>query len=228
MRKFAQTLILSVGLFSVSPAQAQGVFDLGALTNSVAKTSETQATSGKTAAPISAAAIASFNYTPSMERHAANKKKWLDGLKQLNPEVGAQFETGLANVDLVEEVGKAIAPLGLRTDNLADAYAIYFISAWMGANGRTDTNTKEQVAGVQKIAQSALASTPAATKLTDAQKQEMAEGFIIQTAMNELMLQAATDPAAMTKVKAEIKAGAKEMGIDTDMFTLTPTGLARK
>jgi hypothetical protein len=220
------------GLQIASPVMAQGVFDMGALTNSISTSANTQAEAARAGQVVtgpSAASLAKLNYRASLDGRKQNIKVFLDGLRGLNPDVAGEFEKVFAQVDIIDEIGKAIAPYGMKTDNMADAYTVYFLNAWMAANGRTDQNTPEQIAGVQKMAANALGSTPDMLKLDDAKKQQFSEGLMIQGFLFDAMLQAtASDPVALAKVKADTKAGAKEMGIDVDLFELTPAGLVRK
>ncbi len=225
-------LALCLGFALAPPAAAQGVFDMGALTNTISATANSQAEqkrAGQAIAAPNAAAIAALNYRPSLDVRRENIAKFVAGLKAMNPDAGAQMEQVFAQVNVIEEMGKSIAPYGLKTSNIADAYTVYFMTAWMSANGRTDDNTNEQVAGTRQMAVNALAASPDIGKLSDADKQAFAEGLLIQAMMFDAMTDAvAADPAGLAKVKGDVKAGAKEMGIDVDAFKLTPTGLARK
>lgn len=229
-RLFAFAALLALQI--ASPVMAQGVFDMGALTNSISTSANTQAEAARAGQVVtgpSAASLAKLNYRASLDVRKQNIKVFLDGLRGLNPDVAGEFEKVFAQVDVIDEIGKAIAPYGMKTDNMADAYTVYFLNAWMVANGRTDQNTPEQIASVQKMAANALGSTPDMLKLDDAKKQQFSEGLMIQGFLFDAMLQAtASDPVALAKVKADTKAGAKEMGIDVDLFELTSAGLVRK
>jgi hypothetical protein len=71
----------------------------------------------------------------------------------------------------------------LRADNVADAYTVWWVAAWLAANERTDTPTRAQFQGAKAQASKALMATPLFAKATEASKQEMAEIFLIQAAM---------------------------------------------
>ena len=112
---------------------------------------------------------------------------------------------------------------------MADAYAMYLIAAWMGANGRTEDMTQAQISGVQTMTRTTMGNVKEILVMKDSDKQRFAEGLMIGAIMNGAMTEAvANDPALKAKTMADIKAGAKEMGIDTDAFILTPAGLMRK
>jgi hypothetical protein len=232
IKKSVACLSLCIGLVVTQPAAAQGVFDMGALTNTISTTANTQAEqkrAGQAIAPPSAAALAALDYSPSMDIRRQNIAKFVTGMKAVNPDMGAQMEQLFAQVNVIDEMGKSIAPYGLKTSNIADAYTVYFMTAWMSANGRTDDNSNEQVAGTRQMAVNALTALPDIGKMTDADKQSFAEGLLIQAMLFDAMTDAvAADPAGLAKVKGDVKAGAKEMGIDVDAFKLTATGLARQ
>jgi hypothetical protein len=180
-------------------------------------------------APPSTATLAKLSFTPSLPLRKQIMAEYFKGLKEMNPEAGGQIEAALAQVDIIEMAGQAIGQYGLKTNDMADAYALYFATAWMGANGRTDDLTKDQVAGVQTMARNALGASKDLLALTDDKKQRFTEIMIVTGIMNQIMLDAVKDdPAAKAKLSAEIKAGAKEFGIDVDAFKLTATGITRK
>jgi hypothetical protein len=222
-----------MGLFLATPASAQGVFDLGALTNTISQSAGQQGTpqqsGGKVAPPPSAANIAKLSFQPSPGVRSESVAEFVKVFKTINADAGSQMEAAFAQVDIIEEIGKAMAPYGMKTDNMADAYGAYVLSAWMGANGRTEDATPAQMAGMQTMARNALTSVPDMMNLDNTKKQRFTEALLLQIFLYELMQEGVKqDPSAKTKVQADIKAAAKEMGIDTDAFTLTPNGLVRK
>ncbi len=232
MRKI--TIIISAILGMAScPAAAQGVFDLGALAKTVAAGPSTGGgqggQGGQVAPPPSTATLAKLSFAPSPVVRKQVIADFVKNMKAVNPEAGAQMEVGFAQTDIIGEISKALTPYGMKTDNMADAYAFYLITAWMGANGRTDDMTNAQITGVQKMAQAALGGSKELMALDDGKKQLFAESLLLQGMMNDAMTEAvATDPAMKFKVMGDLKAAAKELGIDTDAFILTPAGLVRK
>jgi hypothetical protein len=225
MVKFGMMLVAAM---VASPAAAQGVFDLGALTNTLSQTAAQQSTTTPPPPP-SAATLAKLTFTPSLPLRKQIMAEYFRGLKELNPEAGGQMEAALGQVDIIDMAGQAIAKYGLKTNDMADAYAVYFASAWSGATGYTPDLTKEQVAGVQAMSRNALTSSKDMLALSDEKKQRFTEMMIVAGIMNSILVDAVKDdPAATAKVAADIKAGAKEFGIDTDAFKITPTGIVRK
>ncbi|NJM50263.1 MAG: hypothetical protein HC843_04720 [Sphingomonadales bacterium] len=221
--------VISVGLSG--SVKAQGIFDLGTITQAISKGNDAQAAQQQAGitTPQKVADISAFNFTPSLELRKSNMSKFIAGMKQLNPEAGAQMEQGLAGIDVMNEMQKTVTPLGLNVNNLADAYVIYFMNAWTGANGITDTPTAAQVAGTKDMVYASFGSSADLAKLSNDDKQNTAEAFILQAVLFDLFAQAAaSEPKVKAKVESDIRAGAKTMGIDVDQYAMTPNGLVRK
>jgi hypothetical protein len=213
-------------LFSTT-AVAQGVFDMGVLTNTL--TIETRPT--PSVSPRSnerkpnLAPESSLSYSASAVVRKNNLSNFVKKTRAVDPEGASKMEAMFASTDVIDAIGKGIAPFGLRTNNVADAYTVYWTNAWLGSRGRNDTLSKQQVAAVRNQAANALLTTPAFSSASNAQKQEMSEALLVQAALIEAYVDnAKSDPALMAKVKAAITQGAKGMGLDLYKMTLTPDG----
>ncbi len=159
-------------------------------------------------------------------RTRANLAKFVEKTRATDP-VGAEKMAALfASTDVIGMIDSEMQQkFGMRADNVADAYAVWWVSAWMGAKGRTDDATPGQMAMVKRQATNALAATPEFTTATDAGKQEIAEAMLVQT----MMIQASVDTyksdlAMLAKTRAAIAKGAKGMGLDLSTMTLTDQG----
>jgi hypothetical protein len=231
-----RNLIIALATFlsvttPITAVHAQGVFDLGKITKSIAVTPPVASTNpaAQITPPPSAANLAKLTFKPSPATRKQIINEFLKGVKALQPDVGAQMETGFAKVDVIGEITKGLAGYGLKADNVADAYAYYLMTAWMGAQGRTDDYTPAQISGVQTMVRTSIASNKDLLALEDSKKQFFAESLLLQGLMNDELTKAvANDPALKTKVAGDIKTAAKELSIDLDAFSLTPSGLARK
>jgi hypothetical protein len=169
---------------------------------------------------------AATTFTPSAARTRANLAAFADKTRATDPEGAAKMEEMFASVDIIAEIGKNIAPYGLKTNNIADAYTVYWINAWeasRGIVGSTETSERAQAVRAQTV--NAMAAVPALATATDAQKQEYAEALLIQAGMISLTAEAAVnDPAYLRAVGAAVAKGAKAMGLDLDTMDLTPNG----
>lgn len=114
---------------------------------------------------------------------------------------------------------------GLRSNNVAAAYAVYWTSAWLGSRGRTDDPTQTQMMRVKRQAEQALASTPEFAAADDAARQELGEALLVQAALiGETIDQYKSDPALLAKAKAAVVQGAKASGLDLNGVELTDDG----
>ena len=167
----------------------------------------------------------SLSFRPSLLRRKQNLAQFVNKTRADNPEGAAQMAKLFATTDVIGVIGQGIAPFGLRVDNVADAYTVYWTNAWLGSRGRSDTLSQQQLTAVKNQATNALLAIPAFISASDAQKQEMAEAMLVQAAMIEAYIgNAKSDPALMSKVKAAIAKGGKGMGLDLYAMNLTPNG----
>ena len=166
-------------------------------------------------------------YKPSLTRRKVNLAQFVEKSRASDPASSAQLEKMFASTDIIVAVGKAMSLYGLNTNNLADAYAVYWTNAWLGSRGRNEDLPKTQMIAVRNQAASALLSSPELLAAADSQKQEMVEAMLVQAAMISAYIDnAKADPALMAKVKSAIAQGAKAMGLDLYAMTLTPNGFS--
>ncbi len=172
-----------------------------------------------------APAAGSTLYTPSKARRAANLQQFVARTRTVDPAGAENLAKTFAQGDIIERIGAAVAPHGLRIDDLADAYAAYWVNAWMATQGRTDQTDRATLAAVRGQAERALAGAPAITRADDAMKQQLAESLWIQAAMIETTVEHAKgQPALMAQVGQAVARGARGMGLDLPAMTLTDSG----
>jgi hypothetical protein len=167
-----------------------------------------------------------MTYKASASRRRANLATFIEKSRNGDP-LGAEKMAALFDsTDIIDMIDQRMRQVyGMRADNVSDAYAVWWTSAWMGSKGRSDDLTPGQMAMVKRQAANALAATPEFAAATDAAKQEMAEAVLIQAAMiGDAIDTYKTDPAMFAKTKAAIAKGAKGMGLDLDSMTLSDQG----
>jgi hypothetical protein len=224
-RFVAAAFAFALSMAPIGSAHAQGVFDMGALTSSIA----TNAGAAGATQGVSIS-IDTLKYTPSAELSKENLAKFYKGLNDTSPGLGTQFEQGFAGQDVFGLLDSELTKYGVNPNNLGDAMAIYWLGSWMAINARTDDPTTAQVVGTRKLVEGALGNAPSITKLSDADKQSTAQALLLQFMLNEIMLEGVKgDPAALKKVRGDLATGVKAIsGFDPSLFELTPNGLARK
>jgi hypothetical protein len=199
-------------------------------TNIMARTSEAESEadrgSAKRGSKPSVSTSAVTTYSPSAARTRANLAAFASKTRKVDPEGAAKMDQLFASTDIIGQIGQGIAPYGLKTNNVADAYAVYWINAWEASRGIAGASeTRQRAQAVRTQASNAMAAVPALATATDAQKQEFAEAMLVQAALiSAYMDDAAGNPAQLRAIGAAVAKGAKAMGLDLDTMDLTPNG----
>jgi hypothetical protein len=166
-----------------------------------------------------------LDFKSSVSRRKQNLSRFIEKTRATNPQGAAQMAKLLASTDVIDQIGRSIAPYGLSTNNVADAYAVYWTNAWLGVRGSSDSLPKAQIVAIKNQAARALSATTQFTSATDAQKQELAEALLVQAALIDASISyAKSDPALLDRVKVSIAQGAKSTGLDLSQITLTAQG----
>uniref|UniRef100_UPI00310145DC DUF6683 family protein n=1 Tax=Neorhizobium sp. EC2-8 TaxID=3129230 RepID=UPI00310145DC len=118
-----------------------------------------------------------------------------------------------------------LAKYGMRIDNLADAYAVWWIGAWQATRGSTDDPSQAATAAVRQQVMRTMAAVPEFAKANDTLKQSMSEALFMQALLLGVGLEQAKGNAAQTKAIGRAAAdGARGMGLDLTAMTLTDDG----
>ncbi|MEJ5977813.1 DUF6683 family protein [Novosphingobium sp. PS1R-30] len=184
------------------------------------------------ARPTPAARSASTtSYRPSPAVSARVREQFTTAMTRV---VGAQGSRQLAGAlsagDPVRNWLQFVGSDGLRGGDAADALASYWILNWVMANDAD--SDRSQALAVRAQVRGVLLANPGFTRLTEAQRQEMAETLIL----NFLMQHAAYGEAVRRgdrDLKARLGAAAvarfrNEMGLDLRGLRLTAAGFARR
>jgi hypothetical protein len=169
--------------------------------------------------------ISAATYTPSKARTKANLAAFADKTRTSDPAQADKMEALFASTDIMGLMGDAMRSVGLSRNNAADAFAVYWVSAWQAANGRTDTPSTETFKSVAAQAARGLSQSPEFAAANDAQKQEMAEALMLQAAMIDgHMEEAAGNTSQLKAIATAVKQGASASGLELDTMTLTEEG----
>lgn len=164
-------------------------------------------------------------FNPSASRRSANLARFVQQSRKVDPQRAAAMERLFRGTDVIAAMGQALAPVGLRTDDVADAYAVWWMSAWQLAHGDASAPDRATAQAVRAQAADALAVTPEFVSADDAAKQELAEAMLVQAALIDGMMEEyGRDPAMDSKVASSVRQGAKAFGLDLDATMLTKAG----
>lgn len=241
MKKVKIALAVSFGL-GVSPASAQyydGVFWIGQtggmhtilnhqiLAEHIKRgggkdgPSASVAVSSPAAAPASSA---SFFYSPSLQRRRGNYARFVEQSRRADP-AGAEGLAANLALDPVALMEPELATVGLRIDDVADAYAVYWVEAWQAVHGVSGDTSRATAQAVRAQAARAIAAMPAFASATAAQKQEFAESYLVQAVLvGAAKEQSKDDPGKLAQVSAAVEKGARAAGLDLRAMTLTEEG----
>ncbi|NIJ21666.1 hypothetical protein FHS95_003369 [Sphingomonas naasensis] len=244
--RWLQPLLIAAALVGAVPAHAQmfeGLPQQIAMTNLLlqpaidsakrAARGETEATRRPAATrrgPAPPAAVAATGYRSSPSVTARVRRQFADWLRSSTSADAAQkqrIRQALLNADFVGQWSAAVRADGLRAGDAADALGAYWLLNWMIANGRT-SNTGAEARAVRDQCRALLAANPQFTRLSDAQRQEMAEIWMLNfllhaAAYGEAM--SGKDPATLGKLGDAATARFRnEMGVDLRRLRVTLTG----
>ena len=184
-----------------------------------------QSRSATPAPPVSTtAALAQLRFTPSVQQRQRNFAAMVAAMRPRNPAGARELETVFASQDVIGTAARFLAPVGLSTDNLADAYTIWWMTVWANVHGVTNYGDPAQVQAVRGQAARALAQTDWASA-TDARKQQMAESLIVEvTSIPPAFANSANDPGRRQALNQNLRRAALTLGIDLDSMVLGPNG----
>ncbi|GAA0745264.1 MULTISPECIES: DUF6683 family protein [Sphingomonas] len=228
----ASRLLISLGLAFVAlpgVAQAQMISPMLYEGPRIALQDHADRFSNDARAPQAHARIAAdpgmHRYAPSKARRMANLARFVSKTRAADPRGADDLQKLFAQGDFIEKIGALVAPQGLRIDNIADAYALWWITAWEAAHGDNDTPNRATLAAVRRQAASAIGATGEIAGASDAQKQELAEALWVQSALLDgAVEQAKQNPERMRAIGDAARKGAAQMGLDLDSFALTAHG----
>lgn len=217
----AMVLSLSIG----SGAHAQGIFDLGPLSGSI-RQSGVAIADAPTPDQVKKAEATDFTFVVSEPLRAENTAKFIEGIGQQDPEAAAM----LAGQNLIGVLIPAMESVGLKPNDIADAYTMWLMSTYGLYRGLYEDATPRQVAGTRKLVAATFAGSADLLELPATEKQKFAESMILQALLNSWLsenLKQAPDRRA--EFQSEFYRSAKEeMGVDLDRFDYGADGLYAK
>ncbi|MET3725842.1 DUF6683 family protein [Sphingomonas trueperi] len=169
--------------------------------------------------------MSALRYTPSKARRRANLANFVQKTRAVDPRGAADMQKVFAEGDFIEGIAGIVQPLGLHIDNVADAYACWWINAWQAAHGQYEQTEPALAATVSAQAARAISATGEMARASDAQKQELAEALWVQATLIEVAIeQAKGNPARLREIGDAVRKGAKGMGLNLDAIDLTSQG----
>ncbi|MBX7482743.1 DUF6683 family protein [Qipengyuania qiaonensis] len=231
--------IAMIAMFAFPPAPAKAVvpvFDMGMLTNTVSQDhnvkSEQRRAGGASKLLLSPDPAVSaprlpetvLRYDPSVDQRTANFASFVKRTRRTDPQAAADLEQNVSP-KIIQQIDQSIQPYGLSAYNLADAYAVWWVTAWDAVFDPTNQATRSQMQAVRRQAANAILVIPEFGNLTNAQKQELAEAYLLHASIIMTYIDyAQANPEKQGEVASNIKQGALKSGMDLDGMVLTEGG----
>lgn len=121
-------------------------------------------------------------------------------------------------------------PYGLDPQNLADAYTAYLLAGWGLAHGEQRLD-RRAVAAVRDHARARLARQPQLMRMSDAEKQALAEEASLHTVLilaNHTQAVQARDEGLRARARAHYANSFRRLGVDLGALALTRQGLVER
>ncbi|MGI4870928.1 MAG: DUF6683 family protein [Janthinobacterium lividum] len=169
-----------------------------------------------------------LRFQSTVARRRADYASFVAKSRRADP-AGATSLAATLRQDPVAALVPELAKTGLRIDNVADAYAVYWVEAWETTHGTTGTTSRAQAQAVRAQAAAALLATPSYLSSTEAQRQQLADALLVQALLIGASREQNKDNSAMLRqVAAAVRQGAQASGLDLDGMQLTGQGFVAK
>jgi hypothetical protein len=141
-----------------------------------------------------------LSFRPSMQVRRQMINQFVAKARRVDPAGSAQFTQYMANNDVIAALQPGLQNYGLRIDNMADAYTLWWINAWQ-AYAKDFTNpSRETVQAVRAQAVTSLLTLPLVESAPDQVKQQYTEDLLLISMLIEAASQKKPKPIPHTPV----------------------------
>lgn len=166
-----------------------------------------------------------YSASPAVTRRV--RGQFIDWVRSIDAAEGEQLARTFEQNDPIGIWSGIVREDGLRSGDVADSFAAYWILNWLVANQQLDS-TPAQAAAVRNQVKSVLASSPTFQAVSDDDRQEMAEvfmlNFVIQHGGYSAALQQDDDVLKDRLSEAAVKRFEDEMGLNLRQLRLSERG----
>lgn len=174
--------------------------------------------------PQTQATQADFSFTSSPARTQTNLRNFVSR----TPDAAARADLQrmvTAQPTIIAEVGEVLRGCGFDPYNMADAYAVWLITAWQVYEQQDREPTSAEIEAVKRQVRQALTQTPGMLEAGDAERQEFAEALILQAIiLTSGFEQLQGDQAMLDQFAQATLQGALNSGVDLRRMALTDNG----
>lgn len=178
-------------------------------------------------APSRTAASTRFKRDPALLRQ--KEAQIVAAMRRQSPQAAAEVEQLFAR-DLIGLAEPELRRMGLDHQDMADMTAVYWVSAWEASNGIVGRKTDAAIVkGARDQLARAITANPALARMSDREKQDIADTMLLQTMLIEARMDSAAKagPAMQQRMSDAIHAEANQI-LKTDLrkVALTAAGFA--
>lgn len=159
----------------------------------------------------------------------AKEAQIVAAMRQRSPQAAAEIEQLFAQ-DLIALIEPELQRMRLDHQDMADMTAVYWVVAWEASNGIVGRNTDRAIAmGAREQIARTLATNPALARMSDRDKQDVADTMLLQAILVEARMDSAAKagPAMQQRMSDTIHAEASQMiQVDLRQMVLTEAGFA--
>jgi hypothetical protein len=155
-----------------------------------------------------------------------SKSIFFSQMRKLDPAGAALMQARYADRDLFQALDQSVTGYGLRTDNIADAFAFWMIHLWMGSNGVSEDPPIAHIKAVRNQLVLSMQKSPMYAEFDQETKQLFAERLILNAAAlkastQDPRLKTAQDKAALQSTIAKV---GTQLGLDLRTVRITNNG----
>lgn len=177
---------------------------------------------GKASATRDAAtATSDFAFSPSPQLRRNTVNEFLTSLSRSDPGNATNLRNIHAKDDLIEQINRRLPQAGLNPNNLADAYALWWVASWEAAHQRDMGMSKTMYHAVRQQVVAAMGNSPLFRQFNNGQKQKFTESLLLHSLLID---QARVSSLPKDEIGKAVTEGARKMGLDLNAMTLTQTG----
>ncbi len=168
----------------------------------------------------------SLSFKPSMVSRRQNIESFINKNSALNPGSEAEIRSFLTDGDIFKTISNGIAPFGLQTNNLADAYTVWWVSMWEASHGILESSfDRKSAQAVKAQVEINMLSIQKISSSSELDKQKLAEELFMQSALIAAMQAGVSTDEGQKRIVADnARKVALATGLDLDKMTLTEDG----
>lgn len=176
--------------------------------------------------PARAVKPTDFVFPVSQPARTATLNAIVDGLSKDNPAARGELQAALIDQNIFAVLDTAIQKYGLRTNNLADAYTLYWISSWEAThNSMQGESSPAQVKAVKAQVVGFLSNVDALPTMKVTDKQQLSDTLLVNVVLLEMIGESAKANPQFQQLRSQAgRSGAAAFGLLVDGVTLTESG----